>query len=128
MDGPTTLRLLPWPSSEGKPCYLATDANGGYLSRLADEAEAEQIATGSEVLSHAHEVLRDPLAPRSEVHYAAIRLAECLTDALRVAESRGLRLPFPDDADDAEEAVDDVDGTQVTGEREPGHEQPSRGR
>ncbi|MEU2827305.1 hypothetical protein ABZ667_01335 [Streptomyces lavendulae] len=125
MDSPTTLRLLPWPSPEGKPCYLATDANGGYLSRLSDEAEAEQIATGTEVLTHAHEVLRDPLAPRSEVHYTAIRLAECLTDALRVAESRGLRLPLPEDA---EEAVDGVDGAQVTGEWEPGREQPSRGR
>ncbi|MFI1947076.1 hypothetical protein ACH46F_24925 [Streptomyces virginiae] len=121
MDGPTTLRLLPWPSPEGKPCYLATDGNGGYLSRLAEETEAEQIATGTEVLTHAREVLRDPLSPRSEVHYAAIRLAECLTDALRVAESRGLRLPAPD----APEEAEDGDGPRVRGEREPGHEQPS---
>ncbi|MEY2226753.1 MULTISPECIES: hypothetical protein [Streptomyces] len=118
MESPTTLRLLPWPSPEGKPCYLATDEKGGYLSRLADRTEAEQIEIGTEVLTHAREALRDPLSPRSEIHYAAIRLAECLTDALRVAESRGLRLPSPD--------PEGPEDQQVTGERKPGHEPPPR--
>ena len=40
-------------------------------------------------------MLDDPASPYTEVRYAGIRLAECLTDALRVAESRGLRLPVP---------------------------------
>jgi hypothetical protein len=35
------------------------------------------------------------MSPYTEVRYAGLRLAECLTDALRVAESRGLRLPAP---------------------------------
>ncbi|MFI1331163.1 hypothetical protein ACH4U7_13670 [Streptomyces sp. NPDC020845] len=36
------------------------------------------------------------MSPYTEVRYSGIRLAECLSDALRVAESRGLRLPVPD--------------------------------
>ncbi|WP_405619306.1 hypothetical protein [Streptomyces sp. NBC_00076] len=88
-------RLLPWPSPGGNPCYLVTDG-GGYVSRLADELEATQLAMGVDVLGLARTVLEDPTSPYTEVRYAGIRLAECLTDALRVAESRGLRLPAPD--------------------------------
>lgn len=100
----TALRLLPWPSPEGKPCFLAPSAEGGYLSRLADEMEAVQLATGEDVLDLARKVLTDPASPYTEVRYAGIRLAECLSDVLRVAESRGLRLPGTetDDAGDAQ--------------------------
>ncbi|MGW1674787.1 hypothetical protein [Streptomyces sp. NPDC002324] len=104
------LRLLPWPSPDGKPCYLMTDHHGGPLSRLADELEATQLATGTDVLDLARPVLDDPASPYTEVRFAGIRLAECLTDALRVAESRGLRLPVPDT-----EATDDVEETEETG-------------
>ncbi|MFI6563750.1 hypothetical protein [Streptomyces sp. NPDC050534] len=85
-------RLLPWPSPEGKPCYLVTDQAGRYLSRLADDLEVAQLATGTDVLGLAGAVLDDPVSPYTEVRYAGLRLAECLADALRVAESRGLRL------------------------------------
>ncbi|MER6268882.1 hypothetical protein [Streptomyces sp900105755] len=97
---PASPRLLPWPNPEGKPCYLVTDNSGGYLSRLADDLEATQLATGTDVLTHAREGLADPMSPYAEVRYAGIRLAECLTDALRVAESRGMRLPAPKAEDD----------------------------
>ncbi|MBW8799474.1 MAG: hypothetical protein JF597_39635 [Streptomyces sp.] len=93
-------RLLPWPTPEGKPCFLVTDSNGGYLSHFADDLEAAQLATGSDVLGQARKVLDDPMSPYTEVRYAGIRLAECLTDALRVAESRGMRLVVPDDEED----------------------------
>ncbi|GAA4316688.1 hypothetical protein GCM10023086_39290 [Streptomyces venetus] len=86
-------RLLPWPSPDGNPCYLVTDDDGSYVSRLADELEATQLATGTEVLGLARMVLDDPASPYTEVRYAGLRLAECLTDALRVAESRGMRSP-----------------------------------
>ena len=76
-------------------CYLVTDDAGGYLSRLADDLEAAQLAIGTDVLGLARTVLDDPVSPYTEVRYAGLRLAECLTDALRVAESRGLRLPVP---------------------------------
>lgn len=29
--------LLPWPTPEGKPCYLVTGNDGGCLSHLADD-------------------------------------------------------------------------------------------
>lgn len=89
-------RLLPWPSPEGKPCYLVTDDQGSRLSRLADELEAQQLALAVDVLGLARPLLDDPASPYTEVRYAGLRLAECLRDALRVAESRGMRLPAPD--------------------------------
>lgn len=93
---PTALRLLPWPSPDGKPCYLSADDSGkGPLSRLADDMEAVQLAAGEDVLNLGRKVLDDPMSPYAEVRYAGIRLAECLSDALRVAESRGLRLTGP---------------------------------
>lgn len=101
-NGTTTTRLLPWPSPDGKPCYLVTDDDGGPVSRLADDLEVTQLATGTDVLGLARTVLDDPTSPYTEVRYAGIRLAECLAGALRVAESRGLRLP----AQDIEGAVD----------------------
>jgi hypothetical protein len=91
-----TPRLLPWPSPNGNPCYLLTDHNGGYLSRLADDLETVQLTTGTDVLDLARGVLDDPTSPYTEVRYAGLRLAECLTDVLRVAESRGLRLRAPE--------------------------------
>lgn len=99
---PTPLRLLPWRSPEGKPCYLSTDDDGSYLSRLADDMEAMQLATAEDVLATAEDVLGltraildDPASPSTEVRYAGLRLAECLADALAVAESRGRRVPTP---------------------------------
>ncbi|MFF3615983.1 hypothetical protein [Streptomyces sp. NPDC002580] len=96
----TDLRLLPWPSPDGKPCYLSSGGAHGWVTRLADTVEERQLATGAEVLVLAREVLDDPMAPYTEVRYAAIRVAECLGDALRVAESRGLRVPAPDTGGD----------------------------
>ncbi|MFE0414183.1 hypothetical protein [Streptomyces tendae] len=86
------LRLLPWLSADGKPCFLAPGDGGGFVSRLADETEVRQLAEGLDVLRSARGVLDDPVSPNAEVRYTAIRLTECLADALRVAESRGRRL------------------------------------
>ncbi|MEU6685103.1 hypothetical protein [Streptomyces sp. NPDC046832] len=58
--------------------------------------EAVQLATGTDVLGLARTVLDDPASPYTEVRFAGVRLAECLADALRVAESRGMRLPAPE--------------------------------
>lgn len=93
------VRLLPW-TKDGKRCLLSTDDAGGYLSRLADEMESIQLAMGAEVLEHAGKVLDDQKASTGELRYAGVRLAECLRDALRVAESRGMRLPASDSDDD----------------------------
>ncbi|WP_432080716.1 hypothetical protein [Streptomyces sp. WAC 04229] len=89
-------RLLPWTTPEGNPCYLSTDGRG-YLSTLADSIEAVQLGMGEELLEHAREALAPGARALSATEYRwiASRLAEALTDALRVAESRGQRLPVP---------------------------------
>jgi hypothetical protein len=86
-------RLLPWTSDTGKPCYLSTDSASGKLARLADEMELVQLSMADDVLWEARKVLGNPLSPHAEIRYAGIRLAECLADVLRIAESRGMRLP-----------------------------------
>ncbi len=92
--GLTGPRLLPWTTPDGRSCYLSTDG-GGYLSTLADSIEIVQLTMGEELLEHA----RDVLAPGSraqsatEYRWLACRLTEALSDALRVAESRGQRIP-----------------------------------
>ncbi|WNE96255.1 hypothetical protein PS467_13375 [Streptomyces luomodiensis] len=89
-------RLLPWPGPAGQPCYLVSDADGeGYLSRLADEMEAVQLQMGAELIGHARLLLRDRKADVRELRYLSDRLIEALQDALRIAESRGGRLPVP---------------------------------
>ncbi|WP_436737008.1 hypothetical protein [Streptomyces sp. BBFR102] len=93
----TPPRLLPWPSPGGAPCYLVAEDGSSRLSRLADEMEEAPLETGATILEHARAVLKDSMSPYTEVRYTGIRLAECLGDALRVAESRGMRLPYVPD-------------------------------
>ncbi|MGP3942958.1 MULTISPECIES: hypothetical protein [Streptomyces] len=94
----TQPRLLPWPGLAGQPCYLVSDADGeGYLSRLADEMEAIQLQMGAEIIGHARLLLGDRKADVRELRYLSGRLIEALQDALRIAESRGRRLPMSDD-------------------------------
>ncbi|WP_349017430.1 hypothetical protein [Streptomyces cavernicola] len=64
--------------------------------------EDVQLEMGAEVLEAAAKILADPVSPHSEVRYVALRLAECLNDALRVAESRGARIPVPGDEEPQE--------------------------
>nr|WP_078642605.1 hypothetical protein [Streptomyces hygroscopicus] len=97
----TQPRLLPWPGLAGQPCYLVSDADGeGYLSRLADEMEAIQLQMGAELIGHARLLLRDRKANSRELRYLSDRLIEALSDALRIADSRGRRLPVSDDGPD----------------------------
>ncbi|CAM5721618.1 hypothetical protein SALBM311S_10648 [Streptomyces alboniger] len=89
------LRLLPWTTPDGKPCYLSTDSDRSMLSRLADEIEAASWLSGEDVLTGAREVLWRPGCRRTS---GALRAAEALGEcsaatALRVAASRGGRVP-----------------------------------
>ncbi|MFI9040985.1 MULTISPECIES: hypothetical protein [unclassified Streptomyces] len=90
------MRLLPWSGAEGKPCFLSTDDNSGHLSRLADNIEAVQLGMVSELLEHASEVLGDEETEPEELRHLATNLTEALHNVLRVATSRGHRLPIPD--------------------------------
>ncbi|MGH3309007.1 MAG: hypothetical protein ACRDP3_00190 [Streptomyces sp.] len=87
------LRLAPWTSDEGKPCYLST-VPGGVLDGLADAVEAEQLADARSVLEHAREALSATgraLSAREAI-WIATRLTESTGEVLRVADSRGMRL------------------------------------
>ncbi|MER5225331.1 hypothetical protein [Streptomyces flaveus] len=88
----TTLRLLPWTTPEGKPCYLSTDNDESRLSLLADDVEAAQLHSGEQVLAGARAVLADAKAGERAVRFALTRAAESLGDALRIAASRGARI------------------------------------
>lgn len=90
----------------GKPCYLSTDGRG-YLATLADNMESVQLGMGKELLEYA----RDTKAPgakiltATEYRWLASRLTEALSDALRVADSRGQRLPGPQEEKEADNDV-----------------------
>jgi hypothetical protein len=61
----------------------------------------------TELLGHARAMLNEPKIGADELRFLSNRLTEALHDALRVAESRGARLPAPDD-EDTEGAGHDV--------------------
>ncbi|WP_149826873.1 hypothetical protein [Streptomyces tailanensis] len=89
-EPPREARLLPWSDVEDKPCFLVSDEQGGPVTRLADATESIQLGMGAELIGHARDML--PGAPPGELRFLAERLTEALSDALRVAESRGRRL------------------------------------
>lgn len=86
------LRLLPWTTPEGKPCYLSTDSRHSRLSLLADDVEAAQLDSGRQVLVGARAVLGDAGAGERAVRFALTRAVESLAEVLRVAVSRGGRI------------------------------------
>ncbi|KUL50244.1 hypothetical protein ADL22_07480 [Streptomyces sp. NRRL F-4489] len=88
-------RLLPWTSPEGKPCYLLASDGTGYVSRMADRIEAEQLASAAVLLEEAGQLLRTRTWTPGEIHLLAVDLAMSLTNVRRVAVSRGARLPAP---------------------------------
>ncbi|WP_344123530.1 hypothetical protein [Streptomyces blastmyceticus] len=85
-------------TDDGRPCYL--DTNGeGWLSALADNIETSQLAIGKELLRQIGASLDAPKLSDVELRYLAARLFEALSDALRVADSRGGRLSEADAGD-----------------------------
>ncbi|MEI5102607.1 hypothetical protein RB200_33985 [Streptomyces sp. PmtG] len=54
--------------------------------------EAVQLGIGADLLEHARKLLDSRQVSPTELRFVAARLSEALSDALRVAESRGRRL------------------------------------
>ncbi len=109
-----TPRLLPWPSADGTPCFLVGDGTG-YISRIADEMEAAQLDSAGELIEEACRILAARTWTPGEIHLLAVELLSSLVDVRRVAESRGARLPVPDDdRPDADEGPSDHD---INGEK-----------
>ncbi|MFI0224029.1 hypothetical protein [Streptomyces lydicus] len=73
----------------GKPCYLFTDDDGGFLSRYADEVEALQLGMGLGLLEHARVLIDDPAADARQLRFLSVQLSAALRDAVRVAQARG---------------------------------------
>jgi hypothetical protein len=96
MTAPNELRLLPWSGPEGKPCYLDTDDQAGYMSRLADNIEAVQLGMAAELLEHASDTLDDQDAGLEDLQRLVRELTRALRDVLRVAVSRGHLLAVSD--------------------------------
>ncbi|WKU47030.1 hypothetical protein Q3V23_24860 [Streptomyces sp. VNUA116] len=101
------LRLLPWNSPDDKPCFLMPSDGQGRLSRYADTVEAAQMNIGADVLADAEKLLANPRACRHDLRIALHQTAKSLGDVLRVAESRGARLPAPNDEERQPEGKED---------------------
>ncbi|WP_328914637.1 MULTISPECIES: hypothetical protein [unclassified Streptomyces] len=100
------MRLLPWLGFDGKPCYLDTDADGSsFLSRLADNMEAVQLGMGRDLLDNVQKCTVERMPLETELRAFVTHLCMALADVLRVAESRGQRVPVPDaDIDESDAA------------------------
>lgn len=111
-----TARLLPWSTPEGKPCYLSSDGNG-YLTRVADNIESVQLGMAGDLLDHVGELLTDGKATPDQLRFALACMSQALRDTKRIADSRGTRLPVPDDdpgsVDAEDDDPDDGDGPQL---------------
>ncbi|WP_079166929.1 hypothetical protein [Streptomyces oceani] len=105
-------RLLPWPTPEGKPCYLVADGTG-FLSEVADNYESVQLGMAIDLLGHVADLPTEDRATPEQLRYVIARLTESLCAVHRIARSRGARLPTPvrdDDYDAYGQA--DVEGAE----------------
>ncbi|MFD8078673.1 hypothetical protein ACFV3E_39180 [Streptomyces sp. NPDC059718] len=96
-DAVAGLRLLPWDGPDGKPAYTPDDNPEGMIARLADRMEREQLTAASDLLELARQMfgVGEPLAPEQS-RFVVARLCDVLSNTLRVAESRGMRLKTRD--------------------------------
>lgn len=90
-DATDTARLLPWMSPDGKPCFLVGDGTG-YVSRIADEIEAEQLSYAAALIDEARGVLDGRGWTSGELQLLAVDLTDALAAVHRIAQSRGMRL------------------------------------
>ncbi|BBA99486.1 hypothetical protein RVR_6127 [Actinacidiphila reveromycinica] len=103
------MRLLPWQGADGKPCYLDTDADGSsFLSRLADNVEAVQLGLGRDLLARIRRYEAEQLLSEDDLRVVVTHLCTALADVLRVAESRGARVPDADEDEGGGNADDAV--------------------
>ncbi|WP_405804809.1 hypothetical protein [Streptomyces sp. NBC_01187] len=86
------LRLLPWVTDAGNPCYLSGEADS-VLAVYADELEDAQLADGARALRRIVELLDNVAAADDETAQTVKEAAAALSNVLRVADSRGARLP-----------------------------------
>ena len=93
------MRLLPWTGEGGKPAYLSADDGSGYVSRLADGLEAVQLGMAGDLVERVRRITVEEQPSEVELRSVVGYLLEALGDVVRVAQSRGDRLPVRDDGD-----------------------------
>ncbi|WP_328463951.1 hypothetical protein [Streptomyces sp. NBC_00448] len=98
-------RLLPWPGPDGGACYLRSDECDA-LWRLADEMESVQLGMGRELLGFVRRTLAEATPWDCELQGMVAHLCTALSDALRVADSRGALLGLPGSRDRVGSTVD----------------------
>ncbi|MBQ1118600.1 hypothetical protein [Streptomyces sp. B15] len=99
MPSSPELRLLPWATETGKPCYLNGNP-GSPLSLYANAVEDTHLINGDRALKRAVQLLdavtpEDEEAEGGEADSALQALRDTVTalsNALRIADSRGARL------------------------------------
>ncbi|WTK98624.1 hypothetical protein OG700_10450 [Streptomyces sp. NBC_01508] len=94
------MRLLPWTGEGGKPAYLSTDDKGSYLSRLADDIEVVQLGMAEDLLDDVQKTVAKEKPSVTELRSIITHLSLALRNSLRVAHSRGDRLPLSEDEDE----------------------------
>lgn len=86
-------RRMP-PGADGRTGYCQP---GGRIAAMSDAMENDLIESGAVVLGLVRAMLDGPQLTSDEAWFMLLRTAECLTDALNVAELRGERLAVADD-------------------------------
>lgn len=89
----TDLRRMPL-SADGRTGFCQP---GGVVAAMSDAIENDLIESGAVVLGLVRAMLDGPQLTADEAWFMLHRTAECLTDALNVAELRGERLAAADD-------------------------------
>ncbi|MFD8966353.1 hypothetical protein ACFV0C_15340 [Streptomyces sp. NPDC059568] len=87
------MRLLPWTTASGAPCYLSAAGPGSRMSRMADDVEEELLISAEWLLDDTEPLLTAPPADAQELIRLSASLAVALRNILRIADSRGARLP-----------------------------------
>jgi hypothetical protein len=87
MDKNDDMRLLPWESDTGKPCYLLGDPDG-VIATYADRVEERQRANARFALAEAQAVLDEPAAGALALRLALKSATTSLANMLRIDEIR----------------------------------------
>ncbi|MBO8195994.1 hypothetical protein ITI46_30755 [Streptomyces oryzae] len=84
---PNSMRLLPWVSDMGKPCYLVGEPDG-VVATFADGVEERQLAAAQAALAEGHAALAEPAAGALALRLALKGVVASLEQVRRIAESR----------------------------------------
>ncbi|WP_329559677.1 hypothetical protein [Streptomyces uncialis] len=112
--GVRAVRLLPWITDAGKPCYLVSDASGpgggrhSVMAKVADNLERMQLGHAAALVERADDMIADHKADKRELRFLANQLRTSLREVTRIADSRGARLATEEGPGDDEPGEGEV--------------------